>query len=447
MLALVASVSALTSCGADGSTSSFAPSAIEQAAPAAGPTVVPPTGSARSVDVPSTASSSSVAEAVAVAAAAAAAASFSEIGPVDVTVEPVVTLDSAVDLAVRPGDDALYVVEHRGRIVRIDGSGATTVVADLSDRLVGHRNEQGLTGLEFAADGAVAWIHYTTALGATTVSEVSFADGGGLDLDTERPIFEISDSPAVNHNSGDLLLVDDGTLLVTLGDGTADNDRFRFAGDPTTLRGSILRVRPTPDGDEPFEIPADNPFADGSFVASGGQRVEGHPAVLAWGLRNPWKIDVDPVSGSLWIADVGDSDVEEINAAFPSADAPVGSRADFGWSRFEGTSLRNDDVVSVGGEPLDPVFTYPHDGLKCAIAGGVVYRGSAIPALASGYVYADFCEGSVWVYDSTTDTARPLVGASSGRDPIAGISGVRRGPDGELFVLSWFGQVFRLVAS
>lgn len=371
---------------------------------------------------------------------------FFELGAVSVEAELIATVTSAVDLAVRPGDDALYVVEHEGRVVRVS-DGVVEVVADFSDRLVGHRPEQGFTGLEFSADGRVAWIHYTTALGATTVSEVSLDPAGIFDLATERPIVEVAEPPATNHNSGDLLLARDGTLLITLGDGDASNDRYRHAGDPTTLRGSILRVRPTPMADRPATIPTDNPFADGPRIAADGRAVEGAPEVLAWGLRNPWKIDIDPATGSLWIADVGDRDAEEVNAVFPIADRPAGWATDFGWSRFEGTVPRNDDVVSVLDDPVDPVFSYPHDGNLCAISGGVVYRGDALAGLRSAYVYGDFCDGSVWALDSTTGEARPLIGASSGQVRIDGISGVRRGPDGELYVLSWFGQIHRLVPS
>jgi glucose/arabinose dehydrogenase len=358
----------------------------------------------------------------------------------------VAALASAVDLAVRPGDPALYVVEHAGRVVRVDGADVRTV-ADLGDRLLDHLPEQGFTGLEFAADGDVAWIHYTTRNGTTTVSEVAVAGDGTFDLDSERPLVQVTDTPAVNHNAGDLLLDADGNLLITLGDGHADSDRFRNGGDPTTLRGSILRVRPTPSADEPYVVPDDNPFADGPIVAPDGRTVAGAPEVFAWGLRNPWKIDLDPVTGSLWIADVGEDDAEEVNAVFPLADHPAGWSVDFGWSRFEGTEPQNGDVASLLGDPVDPVFTYPHDGQVCAISGGVVYRGAAIPDLRSGYVYADFCAGAVWVYDSVAGTARPLLGATSDQPAIGGISAVRRGPDGEIYVLSWSGSIHRLVSS
>ena len=439
---LVAAVASLTACGADHNSTSFRTPPPDTANRAdflqvePGPGSVPAESSPGSDSVPPESSSDTV--------PATSDPDFVPIGSVSVAVEPVVSTVTAVDLAVRPGDPALYVVEHDGRVVRALDS-ETTVVADLRDRHVGHKTEQGLTGLEFSADGMTAWIHYTDAAGSTTVSEVTLGSDGLFDLDTERVLIRLTDPPASNHNAGDLLLAEDGSLLITLGDGDNANDPNRFASDPTTLRGSILRVRPTPGADDPYQIPDDNPFADGPLDGSAGRLVDGAPEVLAWGLRNPWKIDIDPVSGSLWIADVGSADAEEINVVAPEADRPVGWAADFGWSRFEGTLPRNGDVESVLGDPIDPLFSYPHEGIKCAVSGGVVYRGEAIPELWSGYVYADFCEGSVWVLDPTTGTTQRLVGSPTGAGGIPAISGLRTGPDGEVYVLSWRGSVYRLV--
>lgn len=371
---------------------------------------------------------------------------------VAIDTELVATTVTAVDLAVRPGDPAFYVVEHAGRVVRIDDDGST-VVLDIRDRLVDHRDEQGLTGLEFDSDGRTAWLHATGADGLTRISEVPVDSDGAFDLDRERVMIDVGAPPAPFHNAGDLLLAPDGTLLITLGDGAAFvadgnlvSDPNRVGHDPSSLRGSILRVRPTPGGPDTHEIPSDNPFAAGPIAAPDGSIVEGRPEVWAWGLRNPWKIHLDPVTGDLWIADVGQDEAEEINRVSPVGGGLAGRAADFGWSQFEGSVPINADVPTLLEPPIDPVWDYPHVDIRCAISGGVVYRGDEIPDLRGGYVFGDFCEGSLWVYDPVADDARRLRGDAGGAGGIAGISGIRTGPDGELYVVTWFGELHKIVA-
>lgn len=372
---------------------------------------------------------------------------------VDVTTVIVGRAESAVDLAVRPGDEALYVVEHAGRVVRLD-DGDTTVVLDLSERFLGHEAEQGLNGLEFSADGLHAWIHGTTAEGMTTISELAVSPDGSIDPASERVMIDVGGPGAQHHNAGDLLRLPDDTLLITLGDGdpgvgnrppgSPPVDPLGHGNDPGTLRSSILRVQPTPGDDTVYVIPADNPFAGGPITRPDGSALDGLPEVWAWGLRNPWKIDYDAERDQLWIADVGRADAEEINVVGPDDGRLPGRAVDFGWSRFEGTG-RIDDSVDALDPPIAPVFTYPHVDIRCAISGGVVYRGAAIPELTSGYVYADFCEGSVWVFDQVTGTSRRLIGLAGGAGGIPGITGIRVGPDGELYVLGWEGDVHRIV--
>lgn len=426
LLAVVAvAVAALTACADDG--------------PAAAPRLVIPDG--EPVSAPIAPPDGEVLPGTPVGEVA----GFSPIGDVEVRLIPAGRTETAVDLAVRPGDDALYVAEHDGRVVRVDDTG-NRVVADITERLVGHLDEQGLTGLEFAADGAFAWLHSTDAAGRTMVSEVAVLPDGTFDLATERVVLDLSDPPGQNHNAGDLLLAPDGTLLVTIGDGSnggiaEDGSRFvdpnRVGHDPTELRGSILRIRPTPGADRPYEIPDDNPFAGGSFDGAGGP-VDGAPEVLAWGVRNPWKIDLDPGSDTLWVGDVGARTWEEINMAVGVDGRFPGWGTDFGWSRFEGVEARNTDLPAAGGATVDPVLVYAHDQNRCAVSGGVVYRGDAIPELRSAYVFADFCEGSVWAFDATDGRAVQLAIG------VPAISGVRRGPDGELYVLSWLGEILRI---
>ncbi len=354
-----------------------------------------------------------------------------EVGDPDVATELVVSLDRPVDLAVRPGDGALHLVNQSGTVVRVDPeTGASTTTLDVTDRIT-YGGEQGLLGLEFSPDGSKAYTNHSAPDGSTVITEYTVGDDGVLDPASARELLTVA-QPYRNHNAGDLAFGTDGMLYVPLGDGGAGGDPERRSSDPTSLLGSLLRIDPTPDGTSPYSIPADNPFAEGPRDG-----VDGAPEVWAWGLRNPWKVAFDPTTGALWIADVGQNQYEEVNRVM-AGDLPAGYAVDFGWSGLEGTEVFNEDDLRDG--TTLPVLTYEHGADGCSISGGAPYRGSAIDELEPAYVYSDYCSGIVWALD--------LAGGRNLRllDGLIEVTAVRPGPDGELYVLQGDGDVLRLVA-
>ena len=343
----------------------------------------------------------------------------------------VVELDGAVvDLAWRTGDDALYAVEQAGRVTRLARE-ATDTVLDITD-LTDADGERGLLGLAFDPTGQFAYINYTGGQGETVISEHPVGDDGQFGTgDSARLVLEI-EQPYANHNGGDLVFGPDGMLYIGMGDGGSGGDPERRATDMTTLLGKMLRIDPAAGGGEPYVIPADNPFVPDADVS---------PEIWASGLRNPWRFSFDSQTGDLWIADVGQNAVEEIDVAPATGGLDAGKGLSFGWSAFEGDERFNDDVPAEGHVP--PIFTYSHDD-GCSISGGVRARGGPVPALVGWYVYADYCSGQVWALQVTGDGAAMAAGRNVELGQVESATAVVDGPGGETYVLSANGTVYRL---
>jgi len=352
------------------------------------------------------------------------------VGNPAVTAAAIGEFDQPLGLTVRPGDEALYIIEKPGRVIRFDG-GTSTTVLDVSTR-ISTNGERGLLGLTFSPDGSLGYVNFTDPAGDTTIVEYEVASNGTFDPRSERLLLVV-EQPYGNHNAGDLTFGPDDMLYIPLGDGGSANDPERRAGDPTSLLGSLLRIDPTPTSETPYSIPPDNPFATGARDG-----VDGAPEIWSWGLRNPWRVEFDPITGALWISDVGQNDIEEINYTLPADGAPPARGTNFGWSAYEGDQRFNDDVDDPG-NTVFPVLTYRHGDDGCSISGGVPYRGSDIPELEPAYVYGDYCSGKLWALD--LDGGRNLL-LLDGFDDLAS---VRAGPGGELYVIELSGTIHRLM--
>ncbi len=352
------------------------------------------------------------------AAGNAPAVSFTEVG----------TFDSPVDMVWRAGDDAPFVVNKTGTIDRLGESGPTTVL-DVSAQISGG-SEQGLLGLAFDASGGLAYINYTDVDGNTVVEEHA-VDAAGTFATEARRLLEI-DQPYANHNGGDLVFGPDGLLYIGMGDGGSGGDPERRATNPGELLGKLLRIDPRPNGAEPYTIPPDNPF-----VGVAGTR----PEIWSTGLRNPWRFSFDQATGDLWIADVGQNEIEEVDVAPATDGRDAGKGLFFGWSALEGDARYNDDVSPDGATA--PFTTYRH-GPGCSVSGGVRARGPQVPDLVGWYVYADYCAGEVWALEVLGDGAAMTPGRQVTLGELPAITAIVDGPDGAVYVLSQQGSIVRL---
>jgi glucose/arabinose dehydrogenase len=327
-------------------------------------------------------------------------------------------------MAIRKGDDALYVAEKVGWVVAIRGGKVDrTPVLDVSG-LISGGSEQGLLGLAFSPDGTFLYVNYTDLNGDTNVVEYRMK-GALADAGSARRVLFIQ-QPFSNHNGGNLVFGSDGYLYIGMGDGGSQGDPNGNGQNLGVLLAKMLRIDPRPSGGKPYGIPPDNPF-----VGRAGAR----PEIWAYGLRNPWRYEFDRVTGDLWIGDVGGSDREEID--FQPAGS--GGGENYGWNLLEGT-VHHSDNIPAGTTP--PVHEYPHSGGRCVVTGGFVYGGSAIPDLVGAYLFTDYCQGELW--------AMLVQGGSVSQMVSLGVSAdlpVSFGQDqaGELYVLSLSGGVFRIV--
>ncbi len=346
-------------------------------------------------------------------------------GP-DVVATEVLATSQPIGFALRPGDDRLFVIDQDGGIVAVDtDTGAADEVADLRD-LTEARGEQGLLGLAFSPDGERAYVNHTDLGGDTVIAEYRLTDDGRFDTGSRRVLLEI-EQPYGNHNGGRVVIGPDGMLYIGMGDGGSGGDPQRLATDLTSLHGALLRIDPTPGSDGEYQIPTDNPYLG----------VEGaRPELFSIGLRNPWGFGFDPITGDLWLADVGQNQYEELNLVRARDDGGVaGAGVHFGWSAFEGFTEFNDDVAV--DDHHQPVLVYEHGDAGCSITGGDVYRNGSIGELESAYLFSDYCSGRLWAFDAESDLKVVLV-------ELERVTAVSRGPDDELWVASHTGAIWRI---
>ncbi|WP_411090387.1 PQQ-dependent sugar dehydrogenase [Streptomyces sp. 049-1] len=322
--------------------------------------------------------------------------------------------------AAGPGD-TVWIAERAGTVRVLNDTGLGEPVLDISDETTTD-GERGLLGVTFDDDFAHFYISYTDLQGTSTIDEFAVQDGT-IQEDTRRTVLT-QEQPESNHNGGDITFGPDGYLYIAFGDGGGGGDPDGNGQKLDTLLGKLLRI--DPQGGAPYAVPEDNPF-----VGEPGARSE----IWSYGLRNPWRFSFDAGSGDLLIADVGQSEWEEIDWA--PADSEGGEN--YGWAQMEGTH-----PFRGGTEPANhvpPIHEYDRNGLGCSVTGGYVYRGQAIADLEGQYVYSDYCDGTLrsLEIDNGKVTAEHDLGVNGGE-----VVSFAQDTDGELYALAIGGTVWRV---
>lgn len=338
------------------------------------------------------------------------------------------TFGQMTELKPIPGDERHGLLLTKDGVVRfvamVPSDQNPSVFMDIRDRIITNPGqEEGLLGLAFAPDFATSrrfYLYYTAGNPRRSVISRFTADATGTSADasSERVVLEIGE-PFANHNGGAMAFGPDGMLYIGVGDGGSQGDPNGNGQNTDVLLGKILRIDVSGDT---YTSPPDNPFAGGG----------GRPEVWAYGLRNPWRINFDPVTGALWAADVGQNRWEEVDR--------IERGGNYGWNIMEGNHCFKPSSGCDTHGLIPPRVEYSHDD-GCSITGGYVYRGRAMPELQGWYVYGDYCSGKVWAVDTASTDSPPVQLADTGLS----ISSFAQDADGELYLVTFSRQVAKLV--
>ena len=336
------------------------------------------------------------------------------------------------------GSARLFVTQQAG-LVRVIESGMLLEepFLDLSET-VSCCGERGLLSIAFHPDfesNGRFFVSYTDAAEDSIVSEflVSAEDPNRADPASETLVIRI-DQPSDEHNGGQLQFDADGYLYVSIGDGQHGHAKGA-PQDLGSLLGKILRL--DIDSARPYAVPPDNPF-----VGIEGARGE----IWVMGLRNPWRFSFDRETGDLFIGDVGQRTIEEID--YQPGGSPGGEN--YGWDFKEGSLCAGpggsafdpgDDACSPDAQAFtDPILEYSHE-IGCSVTGGYRYRGAALPALDGVYLYGDYCSGIVFAAVQEEGAVWSLADQRP-----SGLSITSFGEDeaGEIYVADLRGHLFRI---
>jgi len=350
-------------------------------------------------------------------------------------------LSRPVGVYATPDDTTrLFVLEQFTANIRVVDSTGTLVAPFLNveDATPGG-GEQGLLGLAFHpqySSNGLFYVYYTDKNDDSFVTRYHVSPDPNVADPASKTVILHIQQPFKNHKAGRLAFgPNDGYLYVAVGDGGNANDPLGNAQNKGTLLGKILRI--DVDSAFPYAIPPGNPFA--------GPGDPGLDEIWLYGLRNPWRFSFDRLTGDMYIGDVGEGAHEEIDFV------PAGvSGLNLGWRCMEGGTCTGLDGCPCPPGITLPIHEYTHD-IGCAVMGGFMYRGCAIPDLRGTYFFADYCSNQIssFQFDGTTKSHfmnRTAELAPGGGLNITSITSFGEDAMGEIYICDHTGgEVFKIV--
>ena len=337
---------------------------------------------------------------------------------------------SPVEIAHPANDARLFVVQQGGliRIVNANGTVNATPFINLSTIINSSGFEQGLLGLAFHpnyATNGYFYVNYTRASdGATVIARYTVStDPNIADASSGTVLLTIS-QPFGNHNGGSVKFGSDGYLYIGTGDGGSGGDPGNRSQNINENLGKMLRI--DVDSASPYGIPPTNPYVG----------IAGNDEIWAIGLRNPWKFSFNRLNGDLWIADVGQNAIEEVNK---TASPLPNTALNYGWRCYEGNvAYNNSGSCPTYANTVAPISVYTHGSTgRCSITGGYFYTGATYPNFANKYFFADYCTAEIgWI-----DALGNLTWAYNATSTITTFG---EDKDGELYVANG-GTIYKLI--
>lgn len=347
--------------------------------------------------------------------------------------------DAPVVISSAKFDNLLFVAEQCGKVYTLNSlTSEKNLFIDLSAR-ISCNGEQGLLGLAFAPRYKRSrnfYVHYNDLNGNTVLSRFKAAKRSLLrgNRRSEEILLQV-EQPFSNHNGGPLEFGPDKFLYFGLGDGGSGGDPLNLAQNKKSLLGKILRLNvesPQAIAGKTYTIPESNPFANS----------RGRDEIWALGLRNPWKLTFDRLTGDLWTADVGQGDYEEIN--FTPANSAGG--INYGWKITEGTHCFEPSSGCDTSALTLPIYEYDHNPPEnnCSVTGGYVFRSDNYPSstVQGNYIFGDLCSGILYSIKEVSGNWQLSSEISTGFT----ISTFGQDHAGDLYVADYgSGNIYRLV--
>jgi glucose/arabinose dehydrogenase len=289
------------------------------------------------------------------------------------------------------GDSRLFVVQKGGliRILNADGTVNAAPFLNLSS-LVSTNSERGLLGLAFHpnyATNGYFFVNYTNLAGNTVIARYAVNPTNPNIANPTETILMTITQPFSNHNGGTIKFGRDGFLYIGMGDGGSGGDPGNRAQNINENLGKMLRIDVNVSTAPFYASPSSNPYVG----------VAGNDEIWAVGLRNPWKFSFNRLNGDLWIADVGQDAIEEINKVV----SPLSNTGiNFGWRCYEGNSTYNTSGCAPSSSMRFPFVQYARFGGACSVTGGYHYSGSAYPNFQNKYFFTDYCDNKIRIVDN-----------------------------------------------